>query len=104
MKCKECTSCRLGFFKSQPNSYVCIGVKEPFVILDIESECTEYPEKIVKTAKVDTRQLAKPFVDDNGIYGVSSSNPYYNYLIMSRELFVEAYNKWIRDPNTDDWK
>lgn len=45
MKCKECDSCRKGFFESQPDAYVCIGVKEPFVIRDINHECTEYPEK-----------------------------------------------------------
>lgn len=45
MKCKNCSSCRKGFFKSQPDKYVCIGVKEPFVINNVDSHCTEYPEK-----------------------------------------------------------
>ena len=45
MKCKDCDSCRLGWFNSKPESYVCIGVKEPFVIENINNECTEYPEK-----------------------------------------------------------
>lgn len=45
MKCKECKSCCYGWFPSKPNKYVCIGVKEPFVIDDIDAECTEYPEK-----------------------------------------------------------
>lgn len=45
MKCKECDSCRRGFFKSQPDAYVCIGVKNPFVIENINHDCTEYPEK-----------------------------------------------------------
>ena len=45
MKCKDCNSCCKGYFKSQPDKYVCIGVKEPFVIEDINNECTEYLEK-----------------------------------------------------------
>lgn len=45
MKCKNCDACKLGFFESKPNEYVCIGVKNPFVIDDINHNCTEYPEK-----------------------------------------------------------
>ena len=45
MKCKNCTACCKGFWKSSPDTYVCIGVKEPFEISDINTECTEYPEK-----------------------------------------------------------
>ena len=41
MKCCECSSCAKGWFESQPDSYVCIGVPEPFVISDVNSECTE---------------------------------------------------------------
>jgi hypothetical protein len=35
MKCIECRCCRKGWYKSKPNSYVCIGVPEPFVISDV---------------------------------------------------------------------
>lgn len=45
LKCKDCNVCQKGFFKSQPNKYVCVGVKEPFVINDIENYCAEYSEK-----------------------------------------------------------
>ena len=45
MKCKDCDSCKKGFWASKPEAYICIGVKEPFEIHDINSECTEYPEK-----------------------------------------------------------
>lgn len=38
MKCRECDAC-----VKQGNEYVCIGVKEPFVIDNIEMECSEYP-------------------------------------------------------------
>ena len=46
MICKECDSCRKGFFRSQPDSYVCIGVKTPFVIDDIYSNCTAYDRSV----------------------------------------------------------
>ena len=45
MKCKDCDACYKGYFKSRPNEYVCTGVCEPFVIMNIDNECTEYPEK-----------------------------------------------------------
>lgn len=45
MRCKDCNACQKGYFKSQPNKYVCIGVPKPFVINDINSLCTEYPKK-----------------------------------------------------------
>jgi hypothetical protein len=45
MKCKDCHACYKGFFESKPKEYVCIGVPEPFVIKDIDSECTEYLKK-----------------------------------------------------------
>ena len=45
MKCRDCDCCHKGWFPSKPDAYVCIGVKEPFVISDINWECPEYPEK-----------------------------------------------------------
>lgn len=45
MKCKDCGSCKKGWFPSKPYDYVCIGVKEPFMINDINKECTEYEDK-----------------------------------------------------------
>ena len=45
MKCKNCKCCRKGWFKSQPDSYVCTGVKVPFVINNIDVDCTEYVDK-----------------------------------------------------------
>lgn len=44
MKCKDCNCCTKGWFSYKPDAYVCTGVKEPFIISDIEHECTEYPE------------------------------------------------------------
>jgi len=52
MKCKECTCCELGYFKSKPNKYVCIGVKTPFVIADISKQCIAYPDKREKEEEI----------------------------------------------------
>ena len=45
MTCRECESCKLGWFDHRPHDHVCVGVKEPFVIDNINRQCTEYPEK-----------------------------------------------------------
>ena len=45
MKCKDCGCCRKGWFESRPDSYVCTGVKEPFIIDNIYSDCTEYSDR-----------------------------------------------------------
>lgn len=43
MKCRDCSHAKRGWFKSVPDAYVCIGVKEPFVISNYpDAECTEY--------------------------------------------------------------
>ena len=44
MTCRECKCAKKGYFASKPDAWVCIGVKEPFVISDIDAECTEYHE------------------------------------------------------------
>ena len=44
MKCKNCSACHKGYFKSKPDDYVCIGVCERFVISNIDNECTEYKD------------------------------------------------------------
>lgn len=41
---------------------------------------------------------AKPFVGDDGIYVPSLYNPHCHQCLITRELFVEAYNKWIKEP------
>lgn len=97
MKCKDCDKCKLGWFPSKPEEYVCIGVKEPFVIGDINVECTEYSYMRTTTATIQEVKPAKAFVDDDGIYVPSDYDFRYYKLLISRELFVEAYNKWINN-------
>lgn len=57
MKCRECDCCFKGYFASKPNAYVCIGVKEPFIIDDTNVECTEYPEKRNKEIVMNTAEM-----------------------------------------------
>lgn len=111
MKCRDCDHKMKGFFACEPDKYVCIGVKEPFVINDIEKECTEY-KTVTLTAKIAPAEPVKAYVDDYGIY-VPSRHDYRCYeLLISKKLFVEAYNKWIKNADNnpfigqddaDDW-
>lgn len=54
MKCKDCDCCHLvSYTRWNPKKqcmhevqvYECFGVREPFEIINIDCECTEYPEK-----------------------------------------------------------
>lgn len=45
MRCRDCEACHKGWFKSKPDEYICTGVKVPFVIKDIDEQCTEYDWK-----------------------------------------------------------
>ena len=40
---------------------------------------------------------AKPYVGQDGIYVPHCVDPTSHMLLISRELFVEAYNKWIKN-------
>ena len=57
----------------------------------------ENPVYVVKD--IEPLPLAKPFVGEYGIYGVNAMDPRFNVLIMTKEQFIEAYNKWIATPN-----
>ena len=88
MICKNCSSCRKGWFKSRPNDYVCIGVQEPFVINNIYRECTEYPEKRSKVTIEDAISHFK--------YGISHdifSEPVTTYA----KLAVKALEKQLEE-------
>ena len=51
----------------------------------------------VFTATIAPAKPAKAYVGDDGIYVPSDVDCRYHKLLISRELFVEAYNKWIKD-------
>lgn len=102
MKCINCPYCKRGWFKVEPDKYACTGVKHPFIISDINKECTEYQWTDIKTAEVSEPELVKAFVDDVGIYVPSAVDPRYHTMLISRDLFVEAYNKWIKEEKENE--
>lgn len=75
MRCIECKACAKGWFPSKPSAYVCIGVREPFVISDINHECTEYPEKEFKNEKCNLCKGDKKF-KINFIMGMNCTSRY----------------------------
>lgn len=95
MKCIECDAAIKDFFKCAPDKYVCTDVKKPFVIEDPNVECTEYGS-VIASATIAPAEPVKAFVDDDGIYVPYEYDSRYHKLLISKELFVEAYNKWIR--------
>ncbi len=54
-------------------------------------------ETVSDTVTIKPCEPAKAFVDDDGIYVPSDYDFRYHKLLISRELFVEAYNKWIKE-------
>lgn len=98
MKCRECSSCQKGFWASEPESYVCIGVKEPFVITNLDAECPAYPDSRTKHCKY-CDQMDKLYGDFHGLHIVddihnlcmhTSNEPLFNYCPMcGRKLIKE---------------
>ena len=117
MKCRDCDYKMQGFFACEPDKYACIGVKEPFILGNLNEECPAYPEyrdnvSAVKVATIAEPKPAKAYVGDDGIYVPSRYDNRFHELLISRELFVEAYNKWIKNADNnpfigqddaDDW-
>ena len=71
MKCKNCSACHKGYFKSKPDDYVCTGVCEPFVIRNIDNECTEYPEKNKKNTQMIVEKSWEEFRDSGFLWWVN---------------------------------
>ena len=71
MKCKDCDACHNGYFKSKPDDYVCTGVCEPFVIKNIDKECTEYPEKNKENTPMIVEKSWEEFRDSGFLWWVN---------------------------------
>jgi hypothetical protein len=56
-----------------------------------------------KVATIAEPEFAKAYVGDDGIYVPSRYDPRYHELLISKELFVEAYNKWIKNDSTSKY-
>ncbi len=104
MKCCECQACYKGYFKSKPNAYVCIGTSEPFVIQDIEKECTEYNYKrdIAYTCVECGATFTKPkqYIETHGLdagpYEEWQACPYCGGGIVKAER-CSICKQWIED-------
>ncbi len=53
-------------------------------------------ELTAMTAPITPSEPAKAYVDDDGIYVPCAYDFRLHKMLISRELFVEAYNKWIK--------
>ena len=104
MKCKECDACVKHFYSNTVYVHMCTGVPEPFVIDDIEQECTEYKTTSLKIQEdienMETYCKQNPYIKDDAIYvpteeyaPIGRTSHYKKF--MSKEIFVEAYEKWI---------
>ena len=62
MKCRFCNCCHQGWFPSKPDAYVCTGVKEPFVIGNIDHDCTEY---ISRAEMPDPKIIRCPYCNES---------------------------------------
>ena len=71
MKCKNCNACHKGYFKSKPNDYVCTGVCEPFVIRNINNECTEYKEKNKENTPMIAEKSWEEFRDSGFLWWIN---------------------------------
>ena len=98
MKCKECSCCHQGWFASRPYDYVCTGVRHPFVINNINVECTEYEDRREQKPEEETfdRKTALRVLQD------LSKNMYPNYdifgkktLVINRDRFEEVRKKYL---------
>lgn len=71
MRCKDCDGCKLGYFKSKPDKYVCTRVKHPFIVENIDHECTEYPERkdLVSKTEIDFMKDAYQAANHPSHYG-----------------------------------
>lgn len=67
MKRRDCKYAKRGYFSSVPEAYVCIGVKEPFVITNYpNAECTEYKNENLKSMVHDSVYM-ELFAVKNGV-------------------------------------
>ena len=92
MKCKDCRCCHKGWFKSKPDEYVCTGVKHPFVIEDINHDCTEYDYK----AKSDEIEVVRcPYCGDSYYQELYSTTTcvYSPAIYKNGELISKGANK-----------
>ena len=94
LKCKNCSACHKGYFKSKPDDYVCTGVCEPFVIKNIDKECTEYPKKNKENTPIIVEKSWKEFRDSGFLWWVNMILHTFGWAItveMEDDKVINAY-------------
>lgn len=69
--CRDCSACKKGFFKSEPDRYVCTGVKEPFIIGNINSTCFAYQDKDKEDAPMIVEKSWEEFRDSGMLWWIN---------------------------------
>lgn len=98
MKCRDCTCCHKGYFASAPESHVCTGVAEPFIIGDINNECTEYPEKRNEVVIMNTAEMWLKAQEDGKVYECLEGDMAY-----SREMGLVDKDNFNEPWGLDAW-
>ena len=87
MKCKYCRYVIQGYFNYLKKEYVCVGVKEPFVISDYENaECTVYKSWYDKT---DLSSIIRISESDNFVIDYDKSRGMYRASYFEDDHFVD---------------
>ena len=103
MKCKDCEACHKGFYKSNPNEYVCTGVKEPFIIENIEHKCYAYPDNKDKSNPTESiKEKTQPQdLNNKWQYAVTMTDSFddevYTYLFATEEEAIKFLRKNYND-------
>lgn len=98
MKCSECSAChkvtynrRTRHGTAQIEKYECWGVREPFEIMDINKECTEYPEK--REAKAERKCKLPKITDDYVMLGNEVlEDDFFIIKIAKKSVSIIVYN------------
>lgn len=99
MKCRDCKFAKRGYFASVPDAYVCIGVREPFVIPDYPNrECSEYPISHVGIINANPDKFATDNIPDQyespiTIYTQQISAEYNNGILKAVQSYFPDINK-----------
>ena len=102
--CRECEYKEKGYFGSEPKEWVCIGTKHPFVIEDLDRECTEmlrtsYTINEVKTSIKDSGDRTE--FETGAVRDMRQGKGRFD--LMPLEVVAKYIEKPGDDPGNDYW-
>lgn len=105
MKCKDCRCSRLGFFASEPLDYVCIGVKHPFIIEDINKDHPECGLPIVEPPPIITNWIpvSERYPTEEGRYLLVKESKY-GGITSQRYIIVGAFTPSLEELSEWDFE